>query len=141
MKTDKRDAQKLAALLEAGRLQGIGIPSQALLATPNPDANQRAAREATWKVNYQETTISGFRRSLSSTSYYPANRGQFLGRAILRLETYQAARPWFIFGHRHRHRRSQAGLSICTLDAIPYADSDSEQYCQPRTTPESRHFC
>ena len=29
VKTDKRDAQKLAALLEAGRLKGIGIPSQA----------------------------------------------------------------------------------------------------------------
>ena len=29
VKTDKRDAQKLAALLEAGRLKGIGIPSDA----------------------------------------------------------------------------------------------------------------
>ncbi len=29
VKTDKRDAQKLAALLEAGRLRGIGIPSEA----------------------------------------------------------------------------------------------------------------
>ena len=27
VKTDKRDAQKLAALLEAGRLKGIGIPT------------------------------------------------------------------------------------------------------------------
>ncbi len=43
VKTDKRDAQKLAALLEAGRLKGIGIPTQALLATPDPDANQRTA--------------------------------------------------------------------------------------------------
>ena len=49
VKTDKRDAQKLAALLEAGRLKGIGIPTHTLLATPNPDANQRAAsRRSQW---------------------------------------------------------------------------------------------
>ena len=30
VKTDKRDAQKLAELLEAGRLKGIGIPSDAI---------------------------------------------------------------------------------------------------------------